>query len=65
MGCRGQLVHAVAPGLHHVEAFGEAVQQLLPELRKLDRYEARAHASWDRALGEVSLRVSKCDPRLD
>ena len=47
------------------EREAEAVQRLLPELRKLDRYEARAHASWDRALGEVSLRVSKCDPRLD
>jgi hypothetical protein len=47
------------------ERDAEAVQRLLPELRQLDRYEARAHASWDRALGEVSLRVSKCDPRLD
>jgi hypothetical protein len=47
------------------ERDAEAVQRLLPELRKLDRYEARAHASWDRALGEVSLRVSKCDSRLD
>jgi hypothetical protein len=47
------------------EREAEAVQRLLPQLRKLDRYEARAHASWDRALGEVSLRVPKCDSRLD
>ena len=44
------------------ELEAEAVQRLLPELRKLDRYEARAYASWDRALGEVSLRVSRCFP---
>jgi len=53
-----------SPMLSEAERDAEAVQRLLPELRKLDRYEARAHASWDRALGEVSLRVSKCDPRL-
>jgi hypothetical protein len=47
------------------EREAEAVQRLLPELRKLNRYEARAHASWDRALCEVSLRMSKCDSRLD
>ncbi len=40
------------------EREAEAMQRLLPELRKLDRYEARAHASWDRALGEVSLTMS-------
>jgi hypothetical protein len=47
------------------EREAEAVQRLLPELRKLNRYEARAHASWDRALAEISLRMSKCDSRLD
>ena len=56
---------ASLPTPSEAECEAEAVQELLPELRKLNRYEARAHASWDRALGEVSLRVSKCDSRLD
>jgi len=42
----------------------EVVQRLLPELRKLNRYEAQAYARKDRALGEVSLRVSKRDSRF-
>ena len=54
-----------SPMPSEAEREAEVVQRLLPELRKLNRYEARAHASWDRALGEVSLRMSKCDSRLD
>ena len=46
-----------SPMPSEAEREAEAVQRLLPELRKLNRYEARAHASWDRALGEVSLRM--------
>jgi hypothetical protein len=41
------------------EREAEVVLRLLPELRKLNRYEARAYASWDRAFGEVSLKISK------
>ena len=47
------------------ECVAEVVLRLLPELRKLNRYEARAYASWDRALCEVSSRMSKCDSRSD
>jgi len=54
---------ASLPTPSEADCDAEAVQRLLPELRKLNRYEARAHASWDRALGEVSLRMSKCDSR--
>ena len=35
------------------ERDAEAFQQLLPKLRKLDRYEARAYATMDRALRQV------------
>jgi hypothetical protein len=45
------------------EREGEEVLRLLPELRKLNRYETRAYARKDRALCEVSLRMSKCDSR--
>jgi hypothetical protein len=41
------------------ECAAEVVRRLLPELRKLDRYEARAHALKASALREVSLRVSR------
>jgi len=47
------------PDPSEAEQEAEVVLRLLPELRKLNRYEARAYAGWDRALGEVSLRVSK------
>jgi hypothetical protein len=36
----------------------EALRQLLPELRKLCRYEARAYAIKSNALREISLRMS-------
>jgi len=35
------------------ERDAEALQQLLPKLRKLDRYEARAYATMDRALRQA------------
>ncbi|MDD1518395.1 MULTISPECIES: hypothetical protein [Bradyrhizobium] len=35
------------------ERQAEVVRRLLPELRKLNRYEARTYARWDRALSEV------------
>jgi hypothetical protein len=43
----------------------EAARRLLPELRKLNRYEARAFAIKTNALREVSLRMSgsKVNPR--
>jgi len=41
------------------ERAAEAVRRLLPELRKLDRYEARAHALKASALRDVSLRMSR------
>ena len=53
------------PNPSEAEREAEVVLRLLPELRKLNRYEARAYASWDRALGEVSLKMSKYDSRLD
>lgn len=40
------------------ECAAEAVRRLLPELRKLNRYEARAHAIKANALHEISLRMS-------
>lgn len=40
------------------ECAAEAVRRLLPELRKLNRYEARAYEIKARALREVSLRMS-------
>jgi hypothetical protein len=40
------------------ECAAEAVRRLLPELRKLNRYEARAYALKVRALREVSLRMA-------
>ncbi|WP_439398335.1 hypothetical protein ACRQ5Q_13745 [Bradyrhizobium sp. PMVTL-01] len=40
------------PSLAEREA--AAVRRLLPELRKLNRYEARTHATLDRALSEVA-----------
>ncbi len=39
------------------ELAAEAVRRLLPELRKLDRYEARAIRARDRALHELMLRL--------
>ena len=51
------------PNPSEAEREAEVVLRLLPELRKLNRYEARAYARKDRALGEVSLRMSKCDSR--
>ena len=38
------------------EREAEVVRRLLPELRKLNRYEARTHATLDRALSEVAAR---------
>jgi hypothetical protein len=35
----------------------EALRQLLPKLRKLDRYEARAYATMDRALRQVRSQL--------
>src|SRR5436190_17185664 len=40
------------------ERAAEAVRRLLPELRKLYRYEARAHAIKSNAIREIFLRVS-------
>jgi hypothetical protein len=40
------------------ECAAEAVRRLLPELRKLNRYEAQAYAIKASALREVSLRMS-------
>jgi hypothetical protein len=40
------------------ERAAEAVRRLLPELRKLCRYEARAHAIKFNAIREISLRMS-------
>ena len=40
------------------ERAAEAVRRLLPELRKLYRYEARAHAIKSNAIREISLRMS-------
>jgi hypothetical protein len=40
------------------EGAAEAVRRLLPELRKLNRYETRAYALKARALREVSLRMA-------
>ena len=39
------------------ERTAEALRRLLPELRRLNRYEARAHAIKTNALREISLRV--------
>jgi len=39
------------------ERAAEALRRLLPELRRLNRYEARAHAIKTNALREISLRV--------
>jgi hypothetical protein len=39
------------------ELDAEALQQLLPKLRKLDRYEARAYATMDRALRQVRSQL--------
>ena len=39
------------------EGAAEAVRRLLPELRKLYRYEARAHAIKSNAIREISLRM--------
>lgn len=36
------------------ERQAEVLRRLLPELRKLNRYEARTYARWDRALSEVA-----------
>lgn len=40
------------------ECAAEAVRRLLPELRKLYRYEARAYAIKFKAIREISLRMS-------
>jgi hypothetical protein len=40
------------------ECAAEAVRRMIPELRKLNRYEARAYAIKASALREVSLRMS-------
>ena len=39
------------------ERTAEAVRRLLPELRKVERYEARAGRARDRALHELTLRL--------
>jgi hypothetical protein len=39
------------------ERDAEALQQLVPKLRKLDRYEARAYATMDRALRQVRSQL--------
>jgi hypothetical protein len=41
------------------ERTAEAARRALPELRKLDRYESRALARRDRAIGEISKRGIK------
>lgn len=38
------------------ERTAEAIRRALPELRKLDRYESRAVAQRDRAIGEITRR---------
>ena len=39
----------------------EAVRRILPELMKLDRYERRAAARRDRAIGQITRRVPTSD----
>jgi hypothetical protein len=42
------------------EREAEAVRRVLPELRKLNRYEARTYATRDRALSEVAAPGASC-----
>ena len=44
------------------ERTAEAVRRLLPELRKLNRYEARTYATLDRALSEVAALNTVREP---
>jgi hypothetical protein len=45
--------------LQDPERGAEALRRILPELRKLDRYERRAFNQRDRAIREITLRLSK------
>jgi hypothetical protein len=47
-------VAAATPGSRTGERQAEAVRRVLPELRKLNRYEARTYATLDRALSELA-----------
>jgi hypothetical protein len=42
-----------------MECAAEAIRRVLPELRKLDRYEVRAYAAKEGALRAMSLRLSE------
>jgi hypothetical protein len=47
----------VVPPLSQAELESEALRQLLPELRKLERYEKRAFNLKNRALREIAIRL--------
>jgi hypothetical protein len=46
---------------HEPERSAEAVRQVLPELRKLDRYERRAAARRDRAVLNLTGTAKFCN----